>query len=83
VIGFALETEQEEFHAKEKLQKKNLDCIVLNSLKNPKAGFAVDTNEVTLFCNDGHQYHFPAQQKDQIAANLLSTLSEWLIKNKH
>ncbi len=83
VIGFALETEREEFHAKEKLQKKNLDCIVLNSLKNPKAGFAVDTNEVTLFCNDGHQYHFPAQQKDQIAANLLSTLSEWLIKNKH
>lgn len=83
VIGFALETEQEEFHAKEKLQKKNLDCIVLNSLKNPKAGFAVDTNEVTLFCNDGHQYHFPAQQKDQIAANLLSTLSEWLIKKKH
>ena len=78
LIGFALETEQEEFHALEKLQKKNLDCIVLNSLKNPKAGFAVDTNEVTLFCKDGEQYHIPTQQKDDVAAALLNKIGDWL-----
>jgi phosphopantothenoylcysteine decarboxylase/phosphopantothenate--cysteine ligase len=80
LIGFALETEQEEFHALEKLQKKNLDCIVLNSLKNPKAGFAVDTNEVTLFCKDGEQYHIPTQQKDDVAAALLNKVGDWLSK---
>ncbi|MEY3781711.1 MAG: bifunctional phosphopantothenoylcysteine decarboxylase/phosphopantothenate--cysteine ligase CoaBC [Bacteroidota bacterium] len=80
LIGFALETEQEEFHALEKLQKKNLDCIVLNSLKNPKAGFAVDTNEVTLFCKDGEQYHIPTQQKDDVAAALLNKIGDWLSK---
>jgi len=80
LIGFALETEKEEFHALEKLQKKNLDCIVLNSLKNPNAGFAVDTNEVTLYCKDGEQFHIPTQQKDQVAAALLNKLGEWLTK---
>ncbi len=80
LIGFALETEQKEFHALEKLQKKNLDCIVLNSLKNPKAGFAVDTNEVTLFCKDGEQYHIPTQQKDDVAAALLNKIGDWLSK---
>lgn len=77
-IGFALETEQEEFHAQQKLQKKNLDCIVLNTLKNPQAGFAVDTNEVTLFCKDGQKFHIPTAQKDQVAATLLQLLGNWL-----
>jgi len=79
-IGFALETENENNNALGKLQKKNLDCIVLNSLKNPNAGFAVDTNEVTLYCKDGEQFHIPTQQKDQVAAALLHKLGEWLTK---
>ncbi len=79
-IGFALETEQEEFHAQQKLQKKNLDCIVLNTLKNPQAGFAVDTNEVTLYCRDGQQFHIPANQKNQVAATMLQILGDWLNK---
>lgn len=80
LVGFALETEKEEFHAQQKLQKKNLDCIVLNSLKNPKAGFAVDTNEVTLFCNDGSQFQIPAQHKEKVATDLLQYLGDWLNK---
>ena len=80
VVGFALETEKEEFHAQQKLQKKNLDCIVLNSLKNPKAGFAVDTNEVTLFCKDGIQFQIPAQNKEKVATDLLQYLGDWLNK---
>ena len=80
LVGFALETENEEFHAQQKLQKKNLHCIVLNSLKNPKAGFALDTNEVTLFCNDGNQFHIPAQEKNQVAVSLLNILGDWLTK---
>ncbi len=78
LIGFALETEKEEFHAKEKLQKKNLDCIVLNSLKNPKAGFAVDTNEVTLYTNDGNQFYIPTNSKEEVAKSLLEHLGQWL-----
>jgi len=79
-IGFALETNNEEFHALEKLQKKNLHCIVLNSLQNPQAGFAKDTNEVTVFCNDGSSFNIPAQEKSKVAESLLNNLSKWLTK---
>lgn len=48
LIGFALETDHEIEHAQGKLQRKNLDFIVLNSLRNPGAGFAHDTNQITL-----------------------------------
>ena len=78
LIGFALETEKEEFHALEKLQKKNLDCIVLNSQNNPEAGFGVDTNAVTVFCNDGKQWQIPTASKTEVAEKLLQSLSEWL-----
>lgn len=77
-IGFALETENENFHALEKLQKKNLDCIVLNSQSNPEAGFGVDTNAVTVFCNDGKQWQIPTAAKTEVAQKLLQSLSQWL-----
>lgn len=77
-IGFALETENEKFHALEKLQKKNLDCIVLNSLKNPNAGFAVDTNAVSVFFNNGETLEIPSQEKSKVAESLLNSLSIWL-----
>ena len=54
-VGFALETENETQNAISKLQKKNLDFIVLNSQSNPEAGFGIDTNAVTVFCKDGKQ----------------------------
>ena len=77
-IGFALETENENNNALGKLQKKNLDCIVLNSQSNPEAGFGVDTNAVTVFCNDGKQWQIPTASKTEVAAKLLQSLSEWL-----
>jgi len=77
-IGFALETENENNNALGKLQKKNLDCIVLNSQSNPEAGFGVDTNAVTVFCNDGKQWQIPTASKVEVAEKLLQSLSEWL-----
>ena len=77
-IGFALETENENNNALGKLQKKNLDCIVLNSQSNPEAGFGVDTNAVTVFCNDGKQWQIPTASKTEVAEKLLQSLSEWL-----
>jgi phosphopantothenoylcysteine decarboxylase/phosphopantothenate--cysteine ligase len=77
-IGFALETENENNNALGKLQKKNLDCIVLNSQSNPEAGFGVDTNAVTVFCNDGKQWQIPTASKTEVAKKLLQSLSEWL-----
>ena len=77
-IGFALETENESTNALGKLQKKNLDCIVLNSQSNPEAGFGVDTNAVTVFCNDGKQWQIPTASKTEVAKKLLQSLSEWL-----
>lgn len=53
VVGFAMETQNELENAQLKLQKKNADMIVLNSLKNPNAGFGVDTNQVTLVTKEG------------------------------
>ena len=77
-IGFALETENENNNALGKLQKKNLDCIVLNSQNNPEAGFGLDTNAVTVFCNDGKQWQIPTASKTEVAEKLLQSLSEWL-----
>lgn len=53
LIGFALETDQERTHAEGKLHRKNLDLIVLNSLRDAGAGFGHDTNKVTLIAPDG------------------------------
>ncbi|MDO9551718.1 bifunctional phosphopantothenoylcysteine decarboxylase/phosphopantothenate--cysteine ligase CoaBC [Rhodonellum sp.] len=71
-VGFALETENEAFHAKEKLAKKNFDMIVLNSMKDAGAGFKHDTNKVTLFFKTGNPQTSEVLPKDQIAELILS-----------
>ena len=53
-VGFALETDNELEHARSKLQKKNLDLIVLNSLQEEGAGFGTDTNRVTMIDRSGN-----------------------------
>jgi len=53
LVGFALETDNELKNAKDKMERKNLDFIVLNSLQDEGAGFRVDTNKVTII--DRHQ----------------------------
>jgi len=73
-VGFALETNNEETHAKGKLEKKSFDMIVLNSLKDKGAGFAVDTNKVTVFTDKGQTLSFPLKSKREVAKDIINTL---------
>ncbi|MCQ2345298.1 MAG: bifunctional phosphopantothenoylcysteine decarboxylase/phosphopantothenate--cysteine ligase CoaBC [Paludibacteraceae bacterium] len=75
LIGFALETENEEFNALRKLEQKNLDMIVLNSLKDKGAGFGYDTNKVTFLTRDGHKKSLPLMSKEETASEIINCLS--------
>lgn len=76
LVGFALETIHEEKYAKEKLVKKNLDCIVLNSLQDKQAGFQKDTNKITIFSKDGKTKSYPAKNKKEVAKDILNFILE-------
>src|SRR5690606_32181212 len=67
LVGFALETQNEIEHAKDKLKKKNLNLIVLNSLNDAGAGFKGDTNKVTFIDNKNNISEFPLKQKAEVA----------------
>ncbi|MDO4782304.1 MAG: bifunctional phosphopantothenoylcysteine decarboxylase/phosphopantothenate--cysteine ligase CoaBC [Capnocytophaga felis] len=71
LIGFALETENESENAKIKLNKKNLDGIVLNSLKDKGAGFGTDTNKIT-FITQNSEVSFPLKNKTEVAKDILN-----------
>jgi phosphopantothenoylcysteine decarboxylase/phosphopantothenate--cysteine ligase len=79
LVGFALETENEIKNAKEKIQKKNLDLIVLNSLQDKGAGFKSDTNKVTLIDNMGHIQSFELKSKQEVASDIFNEI----LKNIH
>ena len=70
LVGFALETENEEQHAIGKLNKKNLDLIVLNSLNDAGAGFKSDTNKVTLIDRDLHKEVYELKSKTEVARDI-------------
>lgn len=70
-IGFALETNNEASHAKEKLQKKNFDLIVLNSLNDQGAGFQKDTNQVTFFDKNNKEVKFELKSKSEVATDIV------------
>lgn len=74
LIGFALETDHEIEHAQGKLQRKSLDFIVLNSLRNPGAGFAHDTNQITLLFADGTRKDFGLKSKTEVASDIVDHL---------
>lgn len=74
LIGFALETDHEIEHAQGKLQRKNLDFIVLNSLRTPGAGFAHDTNQITLLFADGTRKDFGLKSKTEVASDIVDHL---------
>ncbi|RXK46784.1 bifunctional phosphopantothenoylcysteine decarboxylase/phosphopantothenate--cysteine ligase CoaBC [Aquirufa rosea] len=78
VVGFALETENEEAHALEKLQNKHLDAIVLNSLKVPGAGFGTSTNQVQVYSAKGERHLLSLKSKSQIAEELVDLLQKWI-----
>ena len=72
LIGFALETENEIENAKLKIQKKNLDLIVLNSLQDEGAGFGKTTNKVTFIDNKFNIEPLELQSKEQVATDILN-----------
>jgi phosphopantothenoylcysteine decarboxylase/phosphopantothenate--cysteine ligase len=74
IVGFALETDNEIANAKRKLKEKQLDMIVLNSLKDNRSGFEFDTNKVTLIKKSGKTINLPLQSKFQIANKILDQL---------
>jgi phosphopantothenoylcysteine decarboxylase/phosphopantothenate--cysteine ligase len=78
LVGFALETENELENAKRKLNKKNLDLIVLNSLNDPGAGFRTNTNKVTLITRDNKVIPFTVKPKTEVANDILQHIIQQL-----
>lgn len=76
LVGFALETNDAQTHALDKMQRKHLDAIVLNSLQDVGAGFGVDTNKVTIFHKDGAQLSLPLLPKTAVAQAIVRELCE-------
>ena len=74
LIGFALETNNELEYAKGKLERKNLDFVVLNSLRDQGAGFGHDTNKVTVLERSGAQHETLLQSKPEIAKTIWSII---------
>ncbi|SOD80138.1 bifunctional phosphopantothenoylcysteine decarboxylase/phosphopantothenate--cysteine ligase CoaBC [Spirosoma fluviale] len=72
LMGFALETDNEQANALKKLYAKNLDWIVLNSLRDSGAGFGHDTNKITVIDKDEQIHEFPLKTKDEVALDLVT-----------
>ncbi|MBR5323473.1 MAG: bifunctional phosphopantothenoylcysteine decarboxylase/phosphopantothenate--cysteine ligase CoaBC [Muribaculaceae bacterium] len=71
LAGFALETNNEEINAQAKLEKKNLDYIVLNSLADKEACFGYDTNKITIIGREGEKQNFPLKDKKEVAKDIV------------
>jgi phosphopantothenoylcysteine decarboxylase/phosphopantothenate--cysteine ligase len=74
LVGFALETNNEAENGKGKLKKKNLDLIVLNSLQDKGAGFATDTNKITIIDKDLSMQTFGLKSKDAVAEDIMKAI---------
>ncbi len=74
LVGFALETENEEINAIKKLNNKNLDLIVLNSLKDRGAGFGHDTNKITIISKNGDKLSSKLKSKYEIAKDIVNQI---------
>ncbi|PJJ64711.1 bifunctional phosphopantothenoylcysteine decarboxylase/phosphopantothenate--cysteine ligase CoaBC [Chryseobacterium geocarposphaerae] len=79
LVGFALETQNEEENAKGKLEKKNLDMIVLNSLRDEGAGFKNDTNKIKIFTKT-EKTEFDLKSKDEVAKDIFDFIENQLLK---
>ena len=79
LVGFALETQNEEENAKGKLQKKNLDMIVLNSLRDEGAGFKNDTNKIKIFTKTRLK-EFQLKSKNEVAKDILNFIEAQILK---
>lgn len=83
LVGFALETNDAVAHAREKLQRKHLDLIVLNSLQDAGAGFGCDTNKITVIDGLGHTRGFPLKSKTEAADDIIDCLREYVSPNRN
>ena len=79
LVGFALETNDEENNAQGKLERKKLDFIVLNSLRDEGAGFRCDTNKITIISKNDSKV-FGLKQKKDVAADIVDELENWINK---
>jgi phosphopantothenoylcysteine decarboxylase/phosphopantothenate--cysteine ligase len=79
LVGFALETQHEEENAKTKLEKKNLDMIVLNSLRDTGAGFKSDTNKIKIITKTEVK-EFNLKSKNEVAEDILNFAEEQILK---
>lgn len=79
IVGFALETENEFENARSKMTEKNLDMIVLNSLRDKGAGFKSDTNKISILVSDGQVIDFELKVKEEVAEDIFNEI----IKNIH
>ena len=77
-VGFALETENEKVNAQQKLKNKNFDMIVLNSLNDRGAGFAHDTNKVTIIDRHNNQQEFELKSKVEVAKDIVNEIAKAL-----
>lgn len=77
LVGFALETDNEEVNAEKKLKGKNLDFIVLNSLRDKGAGFKTDTNKITIIGSKGTEA-YPLKTKREVAADIVDMLESYM-----
>jgi phosphopantothenoylcysteine decarboxylase/phosphopantothenate--cysteine ligase len=73
LVGFALETNDEETNAQSKLKKKNFDFIVLNSLRDAGAGFQTETNKITIITADDKK-EFPLKSKAEVAVDIINQM---------
>ena len=77
LVGFALETNDEESNAKKKLEKKNLDFIVLNSLQNKGTCFQSDENQISIISHEG-QHDYEKKTKQEVAKDIISEMERFL-----
>lgn len=75
LIGFALETNDEEQNAQRKMERKNLDFIVLNSLNDENAGFGYDTNKITILHRTGEKKSFELKSKENVAEDIVNEMN--------
>jgi phosphopantothenoylcysteine decarboxylase / phosphopantothenate---cysteine ligase len=81
-VGFALETQDAEANAKGKLERKNMDIIVLNTLEDEGAGFQHDTNKVSMLRKDNKKRSFELKPKREVAADIMDELQELAVWKK-
>jgi len=77
LVGFALETNNEKENALKKLEEKNADLIILNSLNDAGAGFGHNTNKITIFDTHKKEYKFPGKTKKEVAFDIVNTIIQF------